>query len=50
VRDARVVGAVHPDLSRAALDAVRQWEFDWTLLNCVPVEVSMTVTVNFRVQ
>ncbi len=32
------------------MDAVWQWEFDSTLLNCVPVDVGMTVTVNFAVE
>ena len=34
----------------AAVEAVRQWVYDWTLLNCVPIEVPMTVTVHFRSQ
>jgi protein TonB len=29
------------------VDAVRQWRFEPTLLNGAPVEVVMTVTVNF---
>lgn len=36
-----------PLLDQAALDAVRQWEFTPTMQNGVPVEVVMTVTVNF---
>ncbi len=39
--------AVHPDLVDAAIEAVKQWEFDGTLLNCVPIEVEMTVSVGF---
>ena len=46
VVDARVLRSV-PLLDQAALDAVRQWEFTPTYLNNVPVEVVMTVTVNF---
>jgi TonB family protein len=47
-REVRVVApAQHPDFDAAAVDAVRQWRFSPTLLNCVPVEVSMTVYVNF---
>lgn len=38
---------VHPELARAAVDAVRQWRFSPTLLNGVAVEVSMTVAVQF---
>jgi TonB family protein len=48
IRDVAAVGEAHPDLAAAAIEAVRQWEFDSTLLNCVPIEVSMTVRVNFR--
>ena len=36
-----------PLLVPAALDAVKQWQFQPTLLNGVPVPVIMTVTVNF---
>lgn len=45
-----VVKSVHPELDAAAIDAVRQWRFDGTLLNCTPTEVSMTVTLNFAVK
>jgi TonB family protein len=38
---------VHPDFANAAIDAVRQWRFSPTLLNGVPIEVSMKVTVVF---
>jgi outer membrane biosynthesis protein TonB len=44
----QVVAPAHPDFNAAALAAVRQWRFDSTLLNCMPIEVSMTVTVNFK--
>jgi TonB family protein len=44
----RVLGAhVHPDFAAAATEAVRQWRFDATLLNGVPVEVVMNVSVKF---
>lgn len=46
VRDARILRSV-PMLDEAALVAVRQWLFTPTLLNRVPVEVLMTVTVTF---
>jgi TonB family protein len=39
---------VHPELAKAAIDAVRQWRFDPTLLNGQPVDVVMTVSVEFR--
>jgi TonB family protein len=35
-------------LDQAAMDAVRQWVYEPTELNGVPVPVVMTVTVNFR--
>jgi TonB family protein len=48
VHSVRVLSAqVHPDFAAAAMDAVRQWYFDPTLLNGVPVEVVMTVSVAF---
>ena len=47
VQQARVVQGV-PLLDAAALAAVRQWRYTPTLLNAVPVEVTMNVTVSFR--
>ena len=38
-----------PLLDQAAVDAVRQWRYMPTLLNGQPVELIMTVTVNFTV-
>jgi protein TonB len=38
----------NPLLDEAAVTAVRQWAYRPTLLNGVPVEVVMTVTVRFR--
>jgi protein TonB len=47
----RVVSAnVHPDFAEAATEAVRQWKFTPTLLNGQPVEVLMTVTINFALE
>ena len=46
VRDVRLVEG-DPDLGAAAADAIRQWEFSPTYLNCTPVEVRMGVTANF---
>lgn len=37
-----------PLLDEAAVEAVRQWVYEPTRLNGVPVPVLMTVTVNFR--
>jgi TonB family protein len=47
VRELRADAAANPDLAAAAVNAVRDWRFDETLLNCTPVEVSMTVHVTF---
>jgi TonB family protein len=46
VMDAKVLRSI-PLLDKAAVDAVRQWQFAPTMLNGVPVAVIMTVTVNF---
>ena len=49
VTDAKVLRSI-PMLDAAALEAVKQWEFEPTYLNGVPVPVIMTVTVNFTLQ
>jgi TonB family protein len=43
-----IISSPGPDFASAALEAVRQWQFDATLLNCMPVEVSIKVTVRFQ--
>jgi beta-lactamase regulating signal transducer with metallopeptidase domain len=47
IRDLQVRNQVHPDFAIAALSAVSEWQWDQTLLNCVPVEVLITVTAKF---
>ena len=48
VSSVRVLSAqVHPDFAIAAANAVRNWRYSPTLLNGVPVEVVMTVSVRF---
>ena len=47
--EARVLRPV-PLLDKAAIDAVQQWEYTPTLLNGEPIEVIMTVTVNFQLK
>jgi protein TonB len=42
-----VVVSGHPMLSRAAVEAVRQWRYRPYLLNNEPIEVETEVTVNF---
>ncbi len=46
VQDAKILRHV-PLLDQAAMDAVKEWKFTPTTLNGQPVEVLMTVTVNF---
>jgi TonB family protein len=41
---------VNPDLAKAALEAVRQWRYQPTLLNGQPVEVATTITVEYRLE
>ena len=51
VQTVRVLTAgVHPDLAIAAVDAVRQWKFEPTLLNGKPVPIKMKVTIDFRLK
>ena len=46
VTDARVLRSV-PGLDAAAIDSVKQWEYEPTLLNGAPVPIVVTVTVQF---
>jgi protein TonB len=46
VSETRILRSI-PLLDQAAVDAVRQWKYSPTLLNGQPVELLMTVTVNF---
>jgi TonB family protein len=48
VSDLQATSSANPDLELAAGNAIRQWEFTPTLLNCVAIEVPMTITVTFR--
>ena len=51
VTSVRVVSAqMHPAFAVAAVDAVRQWKFQPTLLNGMAVEVVMTVTIRFDLE
>ena len=47
VTDVSVVTGVDPELDAAAIEAVRQWEFSTTFLNCTPIDVHMKVNVAF---
>ena len=46
IEEGRVLKSI-PLLDEAALDAVKQWEFEPTLVNGQPVAIMMTVTINF---
>ena len=48
IRDLQVRNQAHPDFASAATSAVSQWQWGQTLLDCVPVEVPITVTARFR--
>lgn len=50
VRQIEVVSPRNADLEEAAIEAVSQWEFSPTYLNCAPIEVRMFVTANFIVE
>jgi TonB family protein len=50
VTDVSVVSGADPELDHAAIEAVRQWEFSTTFLNCTPVDVHMRVHVAFVAQ
>ena len=41
---------VNPGLAQAALDAVRQWRYQPTLLNGQPVEVVTSIALNFELE
>jgi TonB family protein len=50
VSDVSVVRSPNPDLEFAAVEAVRQWKYSATTLNCTPVDIHMNVTVAFASQ
>jgi TonB family protein len=50
VQKLTVLSSENPLLTPAAVDAVKQWVYEPTLLNGNPVPVSTTVTVNFALQ
>jgi TonB family protein len=47
VQDLTVVTSPDPALATAAIEAVKQWQYTPTLLNCVPVDVRVGVSVTF---
>jgi len=49
VTNVRVLRSI-PLLDQSAIAAVKQWKYEPTMLNGVPVPIVMTVTVNFALQ
>ena len=47
VTRAEVVGDADPSLANAAINAISQWEFTPTYLDCQPIEVRMKVNISF---
>ena len=43
-------GGSNFELIRAAVDAVKLWRYRPAMLNGAPIEVPMTITVNFTMQ
>jgi TonB family protein len=48
IEDVEVVSSTHAEFTDSAVEAVKQWVFDATLLNCEPVATPMQVTVNYK--
>ena len=50
LKDFRLSAPADQDFVNAVLDALRQWRFSQTRLDCVPVEVAMHVSATFAVE
>jgi protein TonB len=50
VAEATVLRGVHPEIDQAAVDAVKNWLYEPSMVRGVAVPVLMTVTVNFRME
>jgi TonB family protein len=48
VDDIAVVSSPNPVLSDAAIQAISRWEFDSTLLNCLPVDTKIEIRTRFE--
>jgi protein TonB len=46
----KVLSSPDPDLSEAAINAVREWRYQPTLLNGEPIEIVTTIAVRFRLE
>jgi TonB family protein len=47
VNQVDIVSTTHQEFADSLIDAVKQWQFDATLLNCVAIETPMKITGNF---
>ena len=47
LKDARVQTASHPDLGDASIAALTDWQWTAPRLDCVPVEISISLTIDF---
>ena len=47
VTDARVLKSVHPDIDKAAMEAIKKWKYEPVLKDGKPVPVVFAVTINF---
>jgi TonB family protein len=47
IKDARPILGVDPSLNNATLEAIRQWTYEPATCNGVPVEVDITISVNY---
>jgi beta-lactamase regulating signal transducer with metallopeptidase domain len=45
-----VVSTTHAEFAASTVDAVKQWVFDATLLNCTAIETAMQVSAHYRWQ
>ena len=43
-----VVSTTYPEFAESTIEAVKQWVFDATLLNCMAIETAMKVTAHYR--
>jgi TonB family protein len=50
VVDAKVLRGVHPEIDQAAVDAVKEWVYEPTMVNGSAVPLLMTVTVRFALE
>lgn len=48
IKDAKIVSSPEASLSAAALDAVRQWRYEPTLVGGQPVEVNTKIGLSFK--